>query len=193
MEAEDRIGRALDRGAHAEAATLALTAYGPQIRGYLAVLLGNEALAGDAFSHFCEDLWKGIKGFRRESAFRTWAYRLAYNAAGMVRREAFRRRVRPIYTNEYSELAARLVRTTLVGLDPLADRRLDRIRATMTPAERTLLILRIDKGLGWNDIATVLSEDEPVDAATLRKRFERLKKRLLEQARAEGLDAGAER
>jgi RNA polymerase sigma-70 factor (ECF subfamily) len=193
MEQEGRIALELDRGAYADAATVALTAYGPQIRGYLAVLLGNEALAGDAFSHFCEDLWKGIKGFRRECAFRTWSYRLAYNAALMVRREAFRRRVRPIYTDEYSAVAARLVGTTLVRVDPLADRRLAEIRATMTPEEQTLLILRIDKGLGWNEIAAVLAQGEPVDAATLRKRFERLKKRLLEQARAAGLDERAAR
>src|SRR5262249_21663589 len=94
---------------------------------------------------------------------------------------------------EYSALAARLVGTTLLHHDPLAELKIARIRASMTPAEQTLLILRIDKGLGWDEIATVLSVEEPVDAATLRKRFERLKKRLLEQAPAVGLDADAGR
>ncbi len=186
---EEPIARCLDDGAYAEAATLALRAYGPQIRGYLAAILGEVAAAGDAFSQFTEDLWRGIKAFRRECTLKTWAYKLAYNAARMQRRDAFRRRVRPIYTGEYSQLADRLARSTLVHRDPLAADRLGRLRASLSPADRTLLVLRVDKGLSWPEIALVLAEEEPgVDAAALRKRFERLKKRLVEEARRQGLD-----
>jgi RNA polymerase sigma-70 factor, ECF subfamily len=187
---EEAIARALDSGAYAEAATVALRAYGPQIRGYLSAIIGDEAGAGDAFSQFSEDLWKGIKGFRRECSLKTWAYKLAFNAANMQRRDAFRRRVRPILTGEYSLIAAKLTRSTLVHRDPLAETRLTKLRESLTPADQTLLILRVDKGLSWAEIGLVLAVP---DAAALRKRFERLRKKLLEQAKRQGLDRAPSR
>jgi RNA polymerase sigma-70 factor (ECF subfamily) len=37
--------------------------------------------ADDAFGRFAEDLWKGIAGFRGQSSFKAWAYRVAWHAA----------------------------------------------------------------------------------------------------------------
>ena len=49
-------------------------------------------------------------------------------------------------------------------------------------------MLRIDRELEWEEIAAVLAADGvEVNAATLRKRFERLKERLREQAEEQGL------
>lgn len=49
-------------------------------------------------------------------------------------------------------------------------------------------MLRVDRELEWDEVAAVLSaEGAPVEAATLRKRFERLKDKLAERARQEGL------
>jgi RNA polymerase sigma-70 factor (ECF subfamily) len=51
-----------------------------------------------------------------------------------------------------------------------------------------MIILRFDRGLSWTEVAQVLAAGgAPVDEAALRKRFERLKKRLRELAIAEGL------
>jgi len=55
-----------------------------------------------------------------------------------------------------------------------------------------LLVLRVDKGLAWNDLARVMyAEDGPLlddeglkrEAARLRKRFQHVKERLLELKR----------
>ena len=49
-------------------------------------------------------------------------------------------------------------------------------------------MLRLDRDLSWREVATVMSaEGEPVDEAALRKRFERVKARLAQRAREEGL------
>ena len=53
----------------------------------------------------------------------------------------------------------------------------------LDPEDHMLLGLRIDRALEWNEIASILDKD----AATLRKRFERLKTRLTAMA-AEILD-----
>jgi RNA polymerase sigma-70 factor (ECF subfamily) len=49
-------------------------------------------------------------------------------------------------------------------------------------------VLRLDQQLSWEEIAAILSEaGEPIGAAALRKRFERLKDRIAEIARERGL------
>ncbi len=186
---EARIGHHLELGHLAEAATAALTGYGAEILGYLVSVLRDESAASDVFADFCEDLWKGIAGFRKQSSFRTWAYKVAWNAAQMFWRDPFRRRVRRLATSEYSLVAERL-RVSSLRQDPLvAADRLAKLRESLRPDEQTLLILRVDKGLSWKEIAHVLAgaEDAPPDVGALRKRFERLKERLVRMAEKEGL------
>lgn len=187
-EPEARIASCLEAGQLGDAATEGLRAYGPEIGGYLAAILRDKTAAADVFSEFCEDIWKGIGRFRRESSFRTWAFAVAWNAARMYRRDPFRRRAQRLQTSDYSRLADRLARSSLLHADPLAVDRLARLRATLTPFEQSMLILRVDKGLPWREIAEILAEDgTAADPATLRKQFERLKDRLLDQAAREGL------
>ncbi len=80
---ERRIGEQLDLADLEAAATVAVRGYGPQILGYLRAALGPER-ADDGFSIFCEGLWKALPGFRREAAFVTWAYQLAWGAVQRV-------------------------------------------------------------------------------------------------------------
>jgi RNA polymerase sigma-70 factor (ECF subfamily) len=104
-----------------------------------------------------------------------------------VRSDAYRRLGRRLDTGEASGLAAE-VRTKSVVRDEVHRRGLDKLRATLTPEEQTLLFLRLDQQLGWNDVAEVLSGGgEVVEAATVRKRFERLKADLAKLAREQGL------
>ena len=69
------------------------------------------------------------------------------------------------------------------------------LREQLEPDDQMLLVLRVDRGMEFRDIAVALAEaDAPLDAETLereaarlRKRFERVKERLRELARSEGL------
>jgi RNA polymerase sigma-70 factor (ECF subfamily) len=64
--------------------------------------------------------------------------------------------------------------------------KVDAIRAKLAPDDQSLLVLRVNRGLGWNDIARALAEPDEVladkelvrRAAALRKRFQRLKDEL---------------
>ncbi len=59
----------------------------------------------------------------------------------------------------------------------------------LTFEELTLLELRLDQGLSWAAVGEVLGgDDERPDPGTLAKRFERLKGRLGEMLREEGID-----
>jgi RNA polymerase sigma-70 factor (ECF subfamily) len=184
---EASLAAALAAGQLSEAATLAIRGYGPQILGYLSGLLRNDGLADEAFSRFAEDLWKGIGNFRRESSFRTWSYRVAWSAARDVQGEAFRRRGRRLETAEISQLVQE-VRSSAALHQEEAQDKLEKLRAKLTPEEQTLLILRINRGLSWKEVAEVMAEgDAPVDEAALRKRFERVKTRLRKLAEDEGV------
>jgi RNA polymerase sigma-70 factor (ECF subfamily) len=184
---EGRIAAALDGGDLAGAATAALRAYGPGILGYLAAVLRDDDAAAEAFSAFGEDLWKGIGGFRRASTMKTWAYRVAWRAALRVLGSPRRRRERRLRTSEVSSLVAEIWTTASAQrLDRQADE-LRALRERLDPEEQTLLILRFDRALSWNQVAEVLSLDgAPVDPAALRKRFERLKTRMRELRTEQG-------
>jgi RNA polymerase sigma-70 factor (ECF subfamily) len=188
-DAEARCLEALDRGDHAGAATAVVRSYGPQLLGYLCSVLRSEADAGEVFSMFSEDLWRGLPGFRRECPLRVWCYRLAWHAAARFLRDPYRGRGRRLETNELSRLVEEIRSSVLLGRDQARQATLDKLRAGLTPDERALLVLRLDRGLAWADVALVLSEDKgaPVDEAALRKRFERLKDKLAARAREEGL------
>jgi RNA polymerase sigma-70 factor (ECF subfamily) len=186
VELEQRIEGMLKAGDHAQAASHAIKGYGPQVRGYLAAVLRDEDDTADVFATFCEDLWRGLSTFRFECSFRTWAYKLAWHALARSTRDPHRRRSRRLATDEISALAAQTSSTTVIYLKRSESDRLARIRESLSPDEQTLLILRIDRGLSWSEIATVLAgASHAADEATLRKRFERLKNKIRERMAAD--------
>lgn len=185
VDPELRIRALLSTGDGRAGATEAMRAFGPKILGYLRSILRDEADAGDAFSVWAEHLWRGIHSFRGESSFRTWAFKIAYNAALNVRNEAWRRLGRPFEAGEASRLADE-IRTKTAAREERQRTRLDEIRAQLSAEEQTLLTLRIDQQLSWDDIAEIFSANgEAVDPAALRKRFQRLKDRLADMLREE--------
>jgi RNA polymerase sigma-70 factor (ECF subfamily) len=175
---DDRVRSLLEAGAHAEAATEAIRALGPAVLRYLGTLLRVEADAHDAFSCWAEAVWSGLPKFRGEASLRTWAFRLAYREALAVVHHAWRRRVRPFATGEASRLAATLRTASAVRVERRR-RKLDAAIARLTTEQQTLLSLRVDQGLSWEEIAGVLSTGpRRADPKTLAKRYERLKVQL---------------
>jgi RNA polymerase sigma-70 factor (ECF subfamily) len=187
MTLEQHVRELIAAGDHGGAATEAIRGFGPHVLGYLRSILRDGDDAADAFSQFAEDLWRGIGGFRGASSFRTWAFRIAWCAAMRVRSDAWKRRSRRLMTGEASRLADEVATRSVVR----HERRriaLDRVRLSLSAEEQTLLFLRLDQELEWNEVAEVLSANgKPIDPAALRKRYERLKERLADKLREEGL------
>jgi RNA polymerase sigma-70 factor (ECF subfamily) len=183
---EDLVQARLRAGDHHGAATVAIRQLGPAIARYLRGMLPVEADAADAFSDWAESLWAGIGSFQGRSSFGAWAFRLAYHSALDLSDRAHRKRERRLATAEASVLAEE-VRTTALTHERRR-RRLEELRAELPGDEQTLLFLRVDQQLPWDDVAAVLSSSSaPVDAAAVRKRFERLKEKLRKLARERGL------
>jgi len=184
----DRASLLLSAGDHRGAAEVILRDHGPGVMGYLLSVLRNESDAGDVFSQWSLDLWRGLPGFRGDCPVRVWAYRLAWHAAARHLRDPFRQRGRHLETNEISRLADEVRSSVLLGRREARQRGIERLRDELTPEERALLVLRLDRDLSWREVAQVLAaEGEAVDEAALRKRFERIKAKLAQRAKEEGL------
>jgi RNA polymerase sigma-70 factor, ECF subfamily len=187
-ELEGEIARLLESNDLPGAASAIMRGYGPSVLGYLASLARDEDRADDVFAQFCEDLWRGLSGFRRASSARTWVYTLAWHAWIRHERDAFHRHARPLITEEMSRLAAEVRSTTALHLRSEAKDSVARLREQLTPAEQSLLVLRVDRGLAWAEVAAVMSTaEEPLDPRTAAKRFERVKEKLRKLAIEAGL------
>jgi RNA polymerase sigma-70 factor, ECF subfamily len=188
---EAQVGRLLEaRNLHGAVAVI-LPGYGPAVLGYLMGLARDEDRADDVFSQFCEDLWRGLPDFRREASVRTWVYSLAWHAWLRHERDPYRRRGRALATDELSRLAAEVRSTTAVHVRTEAKDAVARLREQLTPAEQSLLVLRVDRGLSWSEVAEVMSTpDEPLDPRAAAKRFERVKDKLRQLAEDAGLLQG---
>ncbi len=187
MEWENGIAEALARGDTDAAAEVAIRGYSPEIVAYLTRLLRSSDDAADAHSYWAEDVWKGIGSFEGRGSPRVWAYRVASRSAARVAREAWRRRRLRMPTTMASRIAAEVRSSGGASRDRHAAA-MDKLRQTLSYKDRELLILRLDRRLSFRAVAAVLGrEGKPLDEAAVRKRFERLKEKLGELAKARGL------
>jgi len=178
---------ALASGDEVGAAELALRNHGPAVLRYLLGLLRDPDDADDAFSLFAEQLWRHIGTFRGPGGFEVWLFRIAFREAMRLRDEAWRRRKRAMPTTDAHRIAAEVRRTASVSMERRLDA-LDRLRGALSLEDQHLLLLRLDHGLSFEEIAGTLGEgDAALEEATVRKRYERVKVRLAKLAKAEGL------
>jgi RNA polymerase sigma-70 factor, ECF subfamily len=175
------------------ASTLVIEACGAEITRWLEAILGDETKAKEVFCAFCEDLWKGLPNFRWECSLRTWAYRLARNAAWRHLRSASPEQ--PVGDALPYEPVEELRSATRPWLRTDVKSAFARMREMLDPEDRALLLLRIDGRLAWEEVAEIVWDaPKPVPAealrrkaAALRQQFRRIKSRLREMARDEGL------
>lgn len=195
VEFEQRIRDLHNAGRLEEAATQTLEVYGPEILGFLTAQLGQEADADDAFAQTCADLWAGLGNFEWRSSLRTWLYTVARNAAARLSSSPHRRPQNNLGVSQLSEVADRVRTRTAPFLRTEIKDAFARIRASLDPDDRALLMLRVDRDMDWKDIALVLFPDEasrsPGDlsrlTARLRKRFQAVKEDVRAKAKAAGI------
>jgi RNA polymerase sigma-70 factor, ECF subfamily len=179
------------------ATTAALKGYGNEVLELLVALHRNETEAGDVFALFAEGVWRGLERFGWQSTLRTWLYAVARRSSLRYRRDRMRRSAREAPLPEGSSasiLVAQVRERTASFLRTQGRSRIAALRETLDPDDQTLLMLRVDRELAWNELAQIMHEDEPLDddgikreSMRLRKRFQLVKEKLHELARREGL------
>jgi RNA polymerase sigma-70 factor (ECF subfamily) len=178
----------LERRDFAAVAAWVVESYGREVFAYLLSVERDREEAHDAFSALCLALCESLPQFRSECSLRTYVYMLAHRQ--WVNAVRGRRKRAEVHLSDGLEAVAERVRTTTVQWLQTGPReRLVKLRDSLDPADRTLLLLRLNERLSWRDIARVLCEESPGsealdrEAATLRKRFERLKSQFRRELR----------
>lgn len=192
---DERVRSLCEASEYAQATTVALKELGPSVLRYIDARIRDDDLTAEAFSHFAEDLWRGLPKFAGRSPVKIWALVVARNAAGQVlrRRNRERARSKPLTSTLDAKLAAQVRTTTREYLKTDAKQRIMELREELSPDDRALLVLRINERLPWEEIAAVHAEDasSPEDlkreAARLRKRFQLIRDRLKRMAVDRGL------
>jgi RNA polymerase sigma-70 factor (ECF subfamily) len=192
MDVEAEVARLRAEGQLKEVATLVIESYGPEVLNFLATMLRDHADSGDAFAQACEDLWRGLPRFEGRASMKTWFYTLARHAASRLRRSSHHERFSTL--SEITDVADRVRSRTSPHLKTEVKLGFAAIRAALDDEERMLLVLRVDRGMSWNDVARVMSDDDAASeaeiarsAARLRKRFQSVKETIRERAIAAGL------
>jgi RNA polymerase sigma-70 factor, ECF subfamily len=197
---EARIRAYSEAGDKKRAATALLEGYGRELVGFLIAHLHDRDAAAEVFSQFTEDLWRGLDGFRWQCTARVWSYTLVRHAASRYIKDARRRRGRQVPLSRagpLSEIEQRIRTSTLAEARTETRSRVAQLREGLPADDQTLLILRVNRKLGWKEIAQVMVyEGKTVsdgvlekEAARLRKRYQLAKEKLRRMAEKQGLVA----
>jgi RNA polymerase sigma-70 factor (ECF subfamily) len=197
---ERRVRAHFDAGDKRLAATELLEGYGRELFGFLLARLRDRDAASEVFSQFTEDLWRGLDGFRWHCSARVWSYTLLRHAASRYLEDNHRRRGRQVPLSRAGPLSAieEKVRTaTLAAARTESRSGVARLRESLPVEDQTLLVLRVNRGLDWNEIAQVMAYDGQSvpeetlkkEAARLRKRYQLAKERLRRMAIEQGIVA----
>jgi RNA polymerase sigma-70 factor (ECF subfamily) len=190
---ETRIREAWACGDFKRALDIFVRAHEPGIRGYLAAWLHSRSRADDAYGMFAVDLVKCLPGFRWECSARSYGYVLAHRAA--CRYLKAERRYTELPDQLMAGLAAPVQTRTASYLKTDFKERVRALRELLSADDQALLMLHVNRELGFREIAAALLEDG-FDAsaeelhrkgACLRQQFRQMKKRLEKLAREDGL------
>ncbi len=172
------------------AATLVLRELGPEVLGFLSGVLGDVD-ADEVYSAWSERLWRSLKGFEGRCSLRTWTYVLARREISRFRKGMRRHAEGRVPLSQLQDVLAVPKTRTRNTMATAKQRQLTALRDALPIEDRTLLILRVDRKLSFDEIALAFAEtpesmtevERRREAARLRKRFQLVKQRLVARAR----------
>lgn len=185
---DQQIRAACDAAAFERAASLVIEHYGPELLGFLLGHLRDREAASEVFAEFSAAFWVALPRFEWRCSVRTWAYKLLRRTAARHREHARRRaQLQPLaQLSQLSQAVERVHTATLAYQRTDVKDRFQELRTELPEEDRMLLVLRVDRGLSWLELAEItltddLAPDETrlkTEAARLRKRFQLVKVRL---------------
>ena len=191
VDLDERVRALLAANDTAGAVTLTLRELGPEVFGFVATAIGDDDDADEVFAALSERLWRSLAGFEGRCSIRTWTYVLARHELGRYRRGAKRHADGRVPISEIQSVLAIARSETRSSLATEKRQRLSILRDELPVEDRTLLILRVERKLPWDEIALAFADSPEAmtaeackrESARLRKRFQLIKERLVARAR----------
>jgi RNA polymerase sigma-70 factor, ECF subfamily len=169
---EREIAAAIRAGDTTRAVTVLLRTYGAEVYGWLVAVHGAVD-AADVYAELSLQLVRAVAAFRGESSARTWLYQIARNEARQHLRDLRRRRA---WLTPLEDHPSAVERAPAATSTKSREARLAALRARLGEEDRSLLVLRVDRGLAYDDIALVLRP--ALDLAARKREAARLRRRL---------------
>ncbi|WP_256706929.1 RNA polymerase sigma factor [Paenibacillus sp. FSL R7-0337] len=156
-----------------QAFTTIITEYERKIYTYCYYLLRNREEAEDAVQDIFVKVYQQLRRYEKRVSFSAWLYKVAYHhCLDQLRRRKRRSRLLSLY-----KLQLMTHQQELPEEPPV-----DRILENLTSEERGLLILRVIEQYSFEEISMITGSS----SAALRKKYERLRKKLIQQKADEG-------
>jgi RNA polymerase sigma-70 factor (ECF subfamily) len=187
-EVEAQVLASMGAGDFSGAAGQIVRGFGAELYGWLSAVLGPSD-AADVFGAFEEELLRSLPSFRAETSARSWSYLIAKSCARKHARSELRRRLRMTPLDNHSSVLERATPSASSNQASTLDR-LRQFRAALPQEDQDLLILRVDRGFSFNEIAGILL-GEQATAQQLERESARLRKRLEAIRKAARVELGA--
>jgi len=192
---EQKLRECHEKGDFEGMATLAIRSYGEELFCYLIGLLQNDLDAEEVFAQTCYEMWGSLESFQWKSQFRTWVYAIAHKTGALfLRGKARWRTVRLEDVPHIGKLVEHVRTQTRPYLRTDVKSGVSSLRQHLTMEEQVLLHLRIDRDMSWREVAEVTLAGDNREESELqrestacRKRFERIKIKLMNLAEEAGL------
>jgi len=162
-------------GRQREATDLMLTRLSPELRPFLHRLLGDASLVDEALGNTCEHLWRRLSQFRWEYSLRSWSFIFARREASRFRAAGSQMGAPPtMLSPAHGETV--YVTPNAEG-STSTENQLDLLRASISDDDRDLLVLRVERGLSWREVAAAFLEDDDPSAESILRESARLRQR----------------
>jgi RNA polymerase sigma-70 factor (ECF subfamily) len=193
IEHEAAVRDALRAGDVVRATTEALNAYGAELFGFVVGVLDDYDAARDVYAAISERVWRALAEFSWRCSLRTWVYTIARNELARHHERAGRQRARNVPLSAVPSPAVRARTTTRPFVRTTLRAAFSELRRELSAEDRELLVLRVDRGMAWRDLAlTFLGEgaeegDVLRESTRLRKRLQLVKEKLTRAAASRGI------
>ncbi|WP_239004787.1 RNA polymerase sigma factor [Paenibacillus tepidiphilus] len=156
-----------------QAYTTVIQAYEKQIYTYCFYILRSREEAEDAVQDIFVKVYRELGRYERRASFSAWLYKIAYHhCLDQLRQNKRRSRLLSLYQMHLRD-----------GNDGQRDGALvDTLFAGLTSEESALLILHVVEQYSFEEMAEITGRSP----AALRKRYERLRKKLIQQKENKG-------
>lgn len=161
------------RAGDREAFAIIIRAFERQIYTYCYYILKSREEAEDAVQDIFVKVYRELERYRKLESFSAWLYKVAYHhCLDQIRKRKRRSRLLSLYKEQYPKAYS----------DPSDEGPVQLLMGSLSAEESNLLILKVVEQYSFEEMGKIMG----CNPATLRKKFERLRKKLVQQKMNEG-------